>query len=136
VLSIDLNWENANVVLADDERLGARASGVLRDEVGSRGRYEVVDSTRLARAVESSTSNGERCNTTRCALDVGRALGADRVLTARLTKISTPVWFLSAQLVDVATGRVVKSEEFELKGVPADIVPKGLAVLARRISAP
>jgi hypothetical protein len=136
VLGVDLDWANANVVLADDERVGAQASDVLRAEVGTRGRYDVVDSARLARAVGSATSRGERCNTIRCALDVGRALGADRVLSTKLTKISTPVWFLSAYLVDVPTGRVVKSEEFELKGVPAQIIPKGLAVLARRMSIP
>jgi hypothetical protein len=48
---------------------------------------------------------------------------------------SSPVAVLAARSQST-TGRVVKSEEFELKGVPAQIIPTGLAVLARRMSIP
>lgn len=132
-LDVELDWEKANAVLDEDRVVAAVVDSVLRVALGAR--YVLADSTRLGAAQARLHATGDHCRTVACAAAVGREVGADRVLLAKLTKISTPVWFVTGTLVDVRTGRVLRADEFELKGQPADIVPKGMVVLARRMSA-
>jgi hypothetical protein len=132
-LDVELDWEKANAVLAEDLAVASTVDSALRAAL--RGGYALADSARLGDALTRRRAAGESCRSVACAADVGREVGADRVLLTKLTKISTPVWFVAATLVDVRTGRVLRADEFELKGQPADIIPKGMVVLARRMSA-
>ena len=45
------------------------------------------------------------------------------------------IWFVTARVVDVPTGRVLRSEELEVKGVITDLLPKVMVSLARRLTA-
>ena len=55
------------------------------------------------------------------------------MVTAKLSKTSNLIWYLSGQLTDVATGRRLLDDEFELKGIAEDIAKGGAHSLARRI---
>jgi uncharacterized protein YjbI with pentapeptide repeats len=70
-----------------------------------------------------------------CAVRYGRTLGAERVVTGHVSKFSSIVWYLTLALVDVPRGRVLRTEEVELKGDAADLVPKGFIAIARRFAA-
>ena len=62
-------------------------------------------------------------------------MGADRVVTGEPTKISNLILFVTAGVVDVQTGKVLRRDEFEVKGVIQDMLPRVMASLSRRFVA-
>jgi Protein of unknown function (DUF2380) len=90
-----------------------------------------IGAPRIAEVLEARGVNPRTCRT-ECAVAVGRALGADRVVTGEVTKLSVLIWFVTGRVVDVESGRVLRQDEFEVKGVIQDMMPKVMASLARR----
>lgn len=129
VLPIALDFDAANAVGDVDRRLGDRANEQLRAALKD-GPYTLADQDRVAGAVEAD----EECADSRCAAEVGSAVGADRVLMTKLTKVSSLIWFVNSRLLDTRTGRVLQVEDLELKGNAADMIPGGMAALARRVN--
>jgi len=50
-----------------------------------------------------------------------------------VSKISNLIWYLSGQVIDVAAGKIILDDGFELKGPRDEMVPRGAVSLARRI---
>jgi len=44
------------------------------------------------------------------------------------------VWYADTRLLDVKSGRVLRADEFELKGIPQQMIPMGMESIARRVS--
>ncbi|MFL5394248.1 MAG: DUF2380 domain-containing protein, partial [Myxococcales bacterium] len=73
----------------------------LAEALASIGSYRIVDSPRDA------------CSGAACALEIGKAMPASRVAYGTIVKVSNLIWYANAALVDVAAGRVLRSEELE-----------------------
>lgn len=99
------------------------------------GRYLPVPASRVSAALASLGTTPRDCDDVDCALRVGRALGVERVVTGRVSKLSNLIWFLYATLVDVRAGRALHREEFEVKGNITDLLPKAMLALSRRLVA-
>jgi TolB-like protein len=69
-----------------------------------------------------------------CAREVGKELGADWVVMGKISKTSDLIWIFSGELIDVASGKLVLDDSYELKGIAKDMVPKGAEVFARRVA--
>src|SRR5665647_1826760 len=65
---------------------------------------------------------------------VGKELGAQWVLMGKISKTSDLIWIFSGELIDVASGKLVLDDSYELKGIASDMVPKGAEVFARRVA--
>ncbi|MGH7675539.1 MAG: pentapeptide repeat-containing protein, partial [Gemmatimonadales bacterium] len=114
---------------------GATPERWLANALASGGRYAPMDERAVARALAVHRPTPHACADPACAVSVARSLGAERVVTGQLSKLSNLVWFLYATLVDVPSGRVVHVEEFELKGNIVDLLAPGMRALARRLEA-
>jgi len=90
--------------------------------------YQLVDPARVA-----AVQNG--CSAAPCALEAGRSLGASRVVYGTLIKVSRLIWYADAALVDVAAGKVLRSEELEIKGDIAQLICHAMPSMARRLAA-
>jgi hypothetical protein len=97
--------------------------------VVSIGRLRIEDALRTAGAEPVTCA-------TACAVRVGKAVGADRVVTGEVTKLSNLIWFVTGRAVDVRAGKVVRQDELEVKGVIQDMMPKVMASLSRRLVTP
>ncbi|MFN2431301.1 MAG: DUF2380 domain-containing protein [Gemmatimonadota bacterium] len=93
---------------------------------------ESVPEPRVAGALAEAGTFAAACHVD-CALTVGRTLGADRVITGEVTKLSTLIWFVTARVVDVKSGKVLRQDELEVKGVIQDMMPQVMASLSRRM---
>jgi uncharacterized protein YjbI with pentapeptide repeats len=123
----------ANSVEPGDTLVAAMTDSILRADLEGSGRFQLVDSTRLAQALTGAESGGRECVTFDCRRSVGTKVGAAWMVTSKLSKTSNLIWYLSGQLTDVATGRRLLDDEFELKGIAEDIAKGGAHSLARRI---
>jgi uncharacterized protein YjbI with pentapeptide repeats len=114
---------------------GKSAAAWLTSELAERGRYTTASEARVAGALQATGLTARDCTYVICMVQLGRMLDVERVVTGGVSKISNLIWYLSATMVDVRAGRVRFHEEFELKGNIADLLPKGIRALARRLVA-
>jgi uncharacterized protein YjbI with pentapeptide repeats len=125
--------KGANSLERSDPLVAAMTDSILRADLESSGRFAVLDSSRLAQAVGQAGADGVECATLECHRAVSKKVGATWMVTSKLSKTSNLIWYLSGQLTDVATGRRLLDDEFELKGIAEDIAKGGAHSLARRI---
>lgn len=114
---------------------GKSAEEWLADDFAATGRYVPVPAPRVAAALASLGTTPHDCGDVDCALRLGRALGVERVVIGQLSKLSNLIWYLYATMVDVAAGRALHREEFEIKGNITDLLPKAMLALSRRLVA-
>jgi uncharacterized protein YjbI with pentapeptide repeats len=124
----------ANSVEQSDPAVAGSTDSILRAELQRPSRFELIAPARLTEAVARRETGGRECVTLDCRRDVSRSLGAEWMVTAKLSKTSNLIWYLSGQLTDVASGRRLLDDEFELKGNAEDIAKGGARSLARRIA--
>jgi uncharacterized protein YjbI with pentapeptide repeats len=114
---------------------GKPAEDWLADDLAATGRYLPVPAPRVTAALATLGTTSRDCDDVACAVRLGRALGVERVVTGRVSKLSNLIWFLFATMVDVPAGRALHREEFEIKGNITDLLPKAMLALSRRLVA-
>ena len=126
----------ANSIEPGDSAMATISTGrIWRELRTASATLALADSARVARLADSLRQAGIPCNTSiACARAVGREVGATYVAMAKVSKLSNLIWYFSGQLIDVASGRILMDDEFELKGVRDDMVPRGATSLARRLA--
>jgi uncharacterized protein YjbI with pentapeptide repeats len=133
VFEVAFYGKGANSLEQRDPLVAAMTDSILRSDLERSGRFQMVDSAQLAKATASARVRGLDCVTLECRLRVSSKTGAVWMVTSKLSKTSNLIWYLSGQLTDVATGRRLLDDEFELKGIAEDIAKGGAHSLARRI---
>jgi uncharacterized protein YjbI with pentapeptide repeats len=108
---------------------GKTPAAWLAEALASYDAYRLVDSPPLAAVVK------DECWEATCALAAGKALGASRVVYGSIIKVSVLIWYADATLVDVAAGKVLRSESLEIKGNIAQLLPRAMPSMARRLTA-
>ena len=114
---------------------GKRAEDWLAADFAATRRYLPVSAPRVAAALATLGTTPQDCDDVACAVRLGRALGVERVVTGRVSKLSNLIWFLFATMVDVPAGRALHREEFEIKGNITDLLPRAMLALSRRLVA-
>ena len=125
--------KGANSLEPGDSLVARMTDSILRGDLEQSGRFALTDRARVAPALAEAEQGGKECGTLECRQELSRKLAAAWMVTAKLSKTSNLIWFLSGQLTDVATGRRLLDDEFELKGIAEDIAKGGAHSLARRI---
>jgi len=134
VLNSVFYGKGANSLEAGDPDLALVAAGILRRELRRYSEFAVVDSTLTADAFRRAEAAGIECNTIACARSIGVDLGARWVVRSKLSKTSNLIWYISGQLIDVMSGKLLTDQELELKGISRDMVPRGAVSLSRRLA--
>jgi uncharacterized protein YjbI with pentapeptide repeats len=125
--------KGANSLEQGDPLVASMTDSILRSDLEQSGRFQVLDSVRVAQAFSEAEAGGVECATLECRRQVSKKAGAVWMVTSKLSKTSNLIWYLSGQLTDVRTGRRLLDDEFELKGIAEDIAKGGAHSLARRI---
>lgn len=118
VLDVELTGDLGGPELAaqHEERLRI-ASTRLREDLSRTGLYDVVDAARaqdLINQLESQHRYLHDCNG--CDLEIGRLLGADRVLVTWVNRVSALILNLNYEIHDVATGQIAARKSFSFRG--------------------
>ena len=100
---------------AQRERL-LSISQVLRQEFIDRHFYTVLDNEPAAALIADLGSRFTLHDCNGCDADIGRALHADRTLTAWVQKVSNLILNINIQIRDVQTGHVVLARSVDIRG--------------------
>ena len=132
VLNLRFDGAHATVPEPGDTAVAAAATSKLAATLLASEHLTLIDSARVAAAVSAAEADGNLCDAG-CAVAVGRALGAQWVVRGTVAKTSNLVWILTGELLDVAAGRPVLADGYELKGDARTIAPAGAHVFAQRV---
>jgi uncharacterized protein YjbI with pentapeptide repeats len=134
VFPVAFYGKGANSLEQRDPLVATMTDSILRAELAQSGRFQLIDSSRVSQAISRAEAGGKKCISLECRGGVSRGLGAAWMVTAKVSKTSNLIWYLSGQLTQVATGRRLLDDEFELKGIAEEIAKGGARSLARRIT--
>ena len=109
----------------------------IRDQLESafaaNGLYRVVDIAPARAMIDAYLARTQTRDCNGCELDIGRALGADRVLIGWVQKVSNLILNINIQIEDVASGAVVLNKSVDLRGNTDESWRRGVAALVRSI---
>jgi TolB-like protein len=139
MLDLAFYGKRANDIFPGDTAMADTATAVMRKALASASGIEFVDAASVAKAADSPAAKAivqdRPCNVVvACARAVGQQLGAKWVVMGKISKTSDLIWIFSGELIDVASGKLVLDDSYELKGIAKDMVPKGAEVFARRVA--
>jgi hypothetical protein len=139
MLNLAFYGKRANDLMPNDSAMAMAATAVMRKGLTAQPGIAFVDSASVAKAVASPNAmaivQDRPCNVVvACARAVGQELGAKWVVMGKISKTSDLIWIFSGELIDVASGKLVLDDSYELKGIASDMVPKGAEVFARRVA--
>jgi hypothetical protein len=100
---------------AQRERL-KKISSLLRQQFIDKGFYRVLDTAPQQAMVDDLKSRFKLYDCNGCETDIGRALGADRVMTAWVQKVSNLILNINIQINDVASGQPVLNKSVDIRG--------------------
>jgi uncharacterized protein YjbI with pentapeptide repeats len=123
----------ANSLEQGDPLVAVMTDSILREQLSQEHRFQLIPPDHLQQAVTQADAKGVECVSLDCRRQISQVLGAVWMVTVKLSKTSNLIWYLSGQLTDVASGRRLLDDEFELKGNAEDIAKGGARSLARRI---
>jgi hypothetical protein len=100
---------------AQQERL-KKISEALRQEFIDRHLYTVLDNAPAQALITDLKGRFKLYDCNGCDVDIGRALGADRTLTAWVQKVSNLILNINIQIRDVQSGLIVLTRSVDIRG--------------------
>jgi hypothetical protein len=88
----------------------------LRQEFTDRHLYTVLDNAPAQALITDLKGRFKLYDCNGCDVDIGRALGADRTLTAWVQKVSNLILNINIQIRDVKSGRIVLTRSVDIRG--------------------
>jgi Protein of unknown function (DUF2380) len=108
-------YETAQARQETDRRLGLITSELTR-EFRSRGMYRVVDNAPAAQLIGKLKASYDLRACNGCELDIGKALGVDRIAVCWVQKVSNLILNINIEVHGVATGDTVYAKSVDIRG--------------------
>ena len=99
----------------DDRRLGL-ITAELAKELQARGMYRVLDQAPAAQLIEKLRASYELRQCNGCEIDIGKALGAERIALCWVQKVSNLILNINVEVRNVATGDTVYAKSVDIRG--------------------
>jgi TolB-like protein len=112
----------------------ASVSERLRALLAKEPNVTVMDAKRTNAVAEEEKLKEQGCTSEKCAAMLGQILGADQVVTGRVTRLDDTHWLLSAKIIDADTGATVRTASEPFQGDLSQLLDQGTARLADRLS--
>jgi hypothetical protein len=118
VLDVELLDDHGNPETQAAQVVRLRAAGTqLRRELAERGLYRLVDTAPAQPVIDRLRSEQaflHRCDW--CPADIGRALGAELVMTTWVQKVSELILNFNVQIHEVSSGRLIFTKSVDMRG--------------------
>ena len=108
-------YESAQARRETDRRL-VLITSELAQEFARRDMYQVVDPSPAAQLIEKLKASYELRACNGCEIDIGKALGADRVALCWVQKVSNLILNINISVQSVPTGETVYAKSVDIRG--------------------
>ncbi len=97
------------------------------------GRHQVIERGEMEQILQEQDFQLTGCTTNECAVEIGQLIGAQQILAGSFGKLGT-VYTIDMKIIDVETGRVLRTTSYDSEGSINLLLTEGLAVAVRRIA--
>ncbi len=111
----------------------AALSNRLRNELFKTGEFNVVDRGMMENILNEQDFQLSGCTSSDCLVEIGMLIGAQQMVGGSISKIGN-TFTVSAQLVDVETGAVIRVADIDLRGALDDLLTRGISQVAALLS--
>ncbi len=132
ILDFTLNLAIANAGESErDDRPVRMAMSHMRAQVADHADYRLVETP-----LDTSALTEWPCTHDACAVQAGKRLSVQRVIRGQVMKVSALIWFVSARLIEVNTGELIRVETLQFRGNMEEVIPRLMQILWRRMNEP
>lgn len=137
----ELNGQNIPIAVLDFEANGISQTEVialtdrLRNELFRQGKFDVVERGLMEDILLEQDFQLSGCTTDECLVEVGQLIGARQIVGGRISRIEN-FFTVSARMVDVETGRILKVSDYDLQGDFGEMLKVGMGEVAEMLSLP
>ena len=124
-----LDFDGKGVSQAETSTLTDR----LRDEMFKTGIYIVLERGKMDEVLKEQGFQQTGCITSECAVEVGNMLGVQQMIGGSIGKVGN-MYTVSARIIDVGTGEVLKSANYDLIGGIEELLMNGMNQVASELS--
>jgi len=124
-----LEFEGKGVSQSETSTLTDR----LRDEIFKTGVYNVLERGLMDDVLKEQGFQQSGCVTSECAVEVGNMLGVQQMIGGSIGKVGN-MYTVSARIIDVGTGEVLKSANYDLIGEIEELLMNGMNQVASELS--
>jgi len=107
----------------------------LAKELEGRGMYRVLDRAPAAQLIERLKASHELRACNGCEIDIGSALGAERIALCWVQKVSNLILNINIEVRSVATGKTVYAKSVDIRGNTDETWLRGVRRLVDNIEA-
>jgi len=104
----------------------------LRNELFRLGAFEVVERGMMETILNEQDFQLTGCTSNECLVEVGQLLGAKQIVGGSISKVGG-TFTVSARIVDVETGRVLRVSDYDLQGDLDLLLTQGMGAVAARL---
>jgi len=123
-----MNLDPKGVSQIESEALSDR----LRTELFNSGKYKVVERENMNTIMNEQGFQQTGCTSEDCAVEIGKILGVEQMLVGSIAKVGAVIT-VSARIVSVETGEVLKIAETDHKGSIDDLLKSGMKKIAMEL---
>jgi hypothetical protein len=125
---------------ADARQLGTALADYCRQAVQASGRYILVDRENMRSLLtEADFASTAQCDETRCLVDYGRKLRAQKIIHGRLSRVGSAC-VLTIKMIDVGSAAVAGIQNAKVAGAPGEaldfVAPTTCALLRETLTRP
>ena len=106
-----LEFEGQGVSQSETRTLTDR----FRDELFNTGAFIVLERGKMDEVLKEQGFQQTGCVTSECAVEIGNMLGVQQMVGGSIGKVGN-IYTVSARIIDVETGKVLKSANYDHKG--------------------
>ena len=138
ILPVDIS-RFPTIAILDFQGIGvsAQEAQVLTNRLATKmvalGTYQVIERGQMEQILEEQDFQLTGCTTNDCAVEIGQLIGAQQMLAGSFGKLGT-VYIIDMKIIDVETGRILKSTSYDIEGSINRLLSEGLAEAVRRIA--
>lgn len=108
----------------------------VKDQIFRNGNFVLIGNQQTQIGLMARGLDASGCFEAECAAKLGDNLGASKVVIGRVAKVAEGQWTITGQLVDVASGKVERSEMVEYSGDIAELSTAPVFLLTDRLTGP
>jgi hypothetical protein len=127
------DYEHPEVKDAQNRRI-ALISDALRQELGQRAMYRVVDQHAAAGLISDFKARQELRDCNGCEIVIGKALAADVIIIGWVQKVSNLILNINIEVKEVSSGRMLYVKSVDLRGNTDESWLRGIHFMVDRIA--
>ncbi len=97
------------------------------------GTYVVIERGQMEQILREQDFQLTGCISDECAVEIGQLLGAQQMLAGSFGKLGT-IFTIDMKIIDVGTGRILKSTSYDIEGSINRLLSEGLEEAVGRIT--